>query len=87
MWGREGVSANAVAPAIWTPMYDQTRAAMDEDQLAAHDAVKAQTIPLGGRLGDVERDFVPVLAFLASDGARFINGQVIAVDGGMLMVR
>jgi NAD(P)-dependent dehydrogenase (short-subunit alcohol dehydrogenase family) len=55
--------------------------------LAAHDAVKAQTIPLGGRLGDVERDFVPVLAFLASDGARFINGQVIAVDGGMLMVR
>jgi NAD(P)-dependent dehydrogenase (short-subunit alcohol dehydrogenase family) len=86
-WGREGVSANALAPAIWTPMYDQTRAAMDEDQLAAHDAAKAQTIPLGGRLGDVARDFVPVLAFLASDGARFINGQVIAVDGGMLMVR
>jgi len=86
-WGREGVRANAVAPAIWTPMYDQTRAAMDEDQLAAHDAVKAQTIPFGGRLGDVTRDFVPVLAFLASDGARFINGQVIAIDGGMLMVR
>ena len=37
-------------------------------------------------IGDVDEDFVPVLAFLASKDARFINGQTISIDGGMLMV-
>jgi NAD(P)-dependent dehydrogenase (short-subunit alcohol dehydrogenase family) len=46
-----------------------------------------RNIPLGGRLGDVQRDFVPVLAFMASTGARFITGQVLPVDGGALMMR
>ncbi|MBJ7483315.1 SDR family oxidoreductase [Brevundimonas sp.] len=86
-WGRYGISANCIAPAIWTPMYDRTRADMTVEDLADHDATKARTIPLGGRLGDVERDFVPAMAFLASPGARFISGQIIPIDGGMLMVR
>lgn len=86
-WGRYGISANIIAPAIWTPMYDKTRADMTDAELADHDALKSRTIPLGGRLGDVERDFVPVMAFLSSTGARFVNGQVIPIDGGMLMVR
>jgi len=68
-------------------MYDRTRADMTAVELADHDTTKARTIPLGGRLGDVERDFVPAMAFLASHGARFISGQVIPIDGGMLMVR
>jgi len=86
-WGRYGIAANIISPAIWTPMYDRTRADMTPDELSDHDAVKARTIPLGGRLGDVERDFVPVMTFLASPGARFITGQVLPIDGGMLMVR
>jgi NAD(P)-dependent dehydrogenase (short-subunit alcohol dehydrogenase family) len=45
------------------------------------------SVPLGGRLGDPERDFAPVMVFLAGDGARFITGQVIAVNGGLGMVR
>lgn len=86
-WGRHGIGANIIAPAIWTPMYGRTRADMTPDELADHDAIKARTIPLGGRLGDVTRDFVPVMTFLASPGARFITGQVLPIDGGMLMVR
>ncbi|MCW2622355.1 MAG: oxidoreductase [Frankiales bacterium] len=86
-WGKEGITVNMIAPAIWTPMYDQTRASMTAEQLAAHDAALALAIPIGGRLGDLERDFVPLLVFLAGEGARFLTGQVYAVDGGTLMVR
>jgi NAD(P)-dependent dehydrogenase (short-subunit alcohol dehydrogenase family) len=44
------------------------------------------TIPLGGALGDPVRDLGPVLVFLASEGSRFITGQLIAVDGGLVML-
>ncbi len=37
-----------------------------------------------GRLGDPE-DVAPVIRFLAGPGARYITGQVIVVDGGMVM--
>ena len=43
------------------------------------------TIPLGGALGDPTRDLGPALVFLAGDGAGFITGQLIAVDGGLTM--
>ena len=68
-------------------MYDTTRSGMTPEALAAHDRGMAMTIPLGGRLGDPDRDMTPVLVFLVSDGARFITGQTLAVDGGLLMVR
>jgi 3-oxoacyl-[acyl-carrier protein] reductase len=33
------------------------------------------------------QDFAPVMVFMASDGARFITGQLISVNGGLVMVR
>jgi len=86
-WAKYNITVNAMAPAIWTPMYDKTRASMTAEQLAAHDAYMATAVPLGGKLGDVEKDFVPVLAFFSGTGARFMTGQVFPVDGGTLMMR
>lgn len=86
-WARYGITVNAIAPAIWTPMYDKTRSEMSPEQLTAHDAMMAKAVPLGGKLGDIETDFVPVLAFYASEGAGFMTGQTISVDGGTLVVR
>ena len=85
-WGRYDITANAVAPAVWTPMYDKTRAAMTPEQLAAHDALLAAKVPIGGKLGDPARDLVPLMIFLADDGSRFLTGQTYVVDGGGLML-
>ena len=71
-----GVTVNAVAPGfIETDM----TAAMPE---AAKTATLA-AIPMG-RLGAPE-DVAKAVAFLASDEAAYVTGQVLAVDGGMAM--
>jgi NAD(P)-dependent dehydrogenase (short-subunit alcohol dehydrogenase family) len=41
---------------------------------------------LGGALGDPARDVGPILVFLAGPGSGFITGQLLAVDGGLIMV-
>lgn len=86
-WGKHNITALAIDPAIWTPMYEEHRSRLTAEQLATHDAVMATRIPLGGRLGDPDGDIAPVLVFLMSEGSRFMTGQIIAVDGGMVPVR
>jgi NAD(P)-dependent dehydrogenase (short-subunit alcohol dehydrogenase family) len=83
-WGRYGITVNAVVPAIWTPMFDRTRSELDPEQLADLDEQLARTIPIGGRLGRIEQDFVPFIAYYASAGAGFVTGQALAIDGGQL---
>jgi NAD(P)-dependent dehydrogenase (short-subunit alcohol dehydrogenase family) len=85
-WARHGISVNGVVPAIWTRMYDSHRSRMSEPERAIHDATMAHVIPLGGKLGDPDRDLAPVMVFLAGEGARFMTGQAVVVDGGMIML-
>ncbi|HIJ37849.1 MAG TPA: beta-ketoacyl-ACP reductase [Rhodospirillaceae bacterium] len=72
----KGVTANCVAPGFI--LTDMTKA-MPPDILAA----EAKKIPVG-RLGQPE-DIGATVAFLASEQASFITGQVIAVNGGQYM--
>ena len=71
-----GVTVNAVAPGFIDT--DMT-AAMPQ---AAREATLA-SIPMG-RMGAPE-DVAKAVAFLASDEAAYVTGQVLAVDGGMAM--
>jgi len=71
-----GVTANAVAPG-----FIQTDMTAELPEGAAAQ-LQAQ-IPLG-RLGTVE-DVAQVVVFLASSEAGYVTGQVIPVDGGMVM--
>jgi hypothetical protein len=59
----DNITVNALVPAMWTPMYDEFRAHLTPETLAAHDATMAGLIPLGGRLGDPDRDLGPVMVF------------------------
>lgn len=72
--GSRGITVNAVAPGfIITEMTD----AMPED------AKKQVTDKIAmNRLGET-KDVAELVAFLASDKAAYITGQVICVDGGM----
>jgi 3-oxoacyl-[acyl-carrier protein] reductase len=74
--GSRGITVNAVAPGfIATDMTD----ALGE---AVTDAA-AQQISLG-RLGTPE-EVASVVGYLASDGASYITGQTIVVDGGLAL--
>lgn len=77
-WGKYGIRANCVIPAMKTPMTDNG----GEDGRSVY-----STVPLGGELGDVKEDLAPVMVFMAGPGARFITGQLISVNGGLAMVR
>ena len=46
-----------------------------------------EIIHIGGKLGDADRDLAPMIVFLCSDGARYITGQTICIDGGAVKVR
>ncbi len=72
-----GITANAVAPGFIVT--ELTKDLPEELQ----DAIRKQT-PLG-HFGTVE-DIANAVAFLASDEAGYITGQVLAVDGGLVMM-
>lgn len=74
--GSRGITVNAIAPGfIQTDMTDSLSDDMKNQMLGA--------ISLGS-FGKVE-DIAYTAAFLASDRARYITGQVIQVDGGIRM--
>lgn len=74
--GSRGITVNCVAPGFIDT--DMTRALPEEQR----NAVLAN-IPLGS-LGQAQ-DIADAVLFLASDKARYITGQTLHVNGGMLM--
>lgn len=74
--GPSGIRVNCIAPGV---IDTDMNAALDEQALAQ---LKEET-PLG-RLGRAE-DVAELAAFLASDKASFITGQVLGVNGGLII--
>ena len=71
-----GITVNAIAPGfIATDMTDEL-----SDKVK--DAIKAN-IPMG-EFGEVD-DIAEAVAYLAGPSARYVTGQVLTVDGGMVM--
>jgi 2,3-dihydroxy-2,3-dihydro-p-cumate dehydrogenase len=82
------ITFNVVAPAmVITPQLQELKKKLPADVLAGQDAFEEQirqTIPLG-RGGTVE-EVAATTAFLASDEASYITGQVVSVNGGSSML-
>ncbi len=72
--GSRGITANAIAPGFIDTKMTQKLEENQRQELKKH-------IPLG-YLGS-PRDVAEAVAFLASEEARYITGQVLGVDGGM----
>ncbi len=78
----DGITVNGVAPG-----YIRTAQALSREHSLGPEGLEqaASFIPLG-RVGEPE-DIADVILFLASPAARYMTGQVIAVDGGLLVGR
>ncbi|TCP33736.1 2-dehydro-3-deoxy-D-gluconate 5-dehydrogenase KduD [Sphingomonas sp. BK235] len=76
-WARHGVTVNAIAPGY---IATNNTAALQAD--ATRNAAILDRIP-AGRWGD-PADLGGAAVFLASDAAAYVQGHVLAVDGGWL---
>jgi len=72
-WGKYSIRVNAVAPGMFP-----TR--MTEAIIQRAEPIYNATTPLG-RIGK-SGELAPTVLFLASEGASYITGQVVPVDGG-----
>lgn len=78
-WGRYGITTNTLLPVVRTPAFDMT-----EQGRAAAKRLE-ELIPVG-RFGTPYEDCSPLVAFLASEAAGYVNGQAIGADGGRFLI-
>ncbi len=72
-WAGRGIRVNAIAPGMF-------RTRMSEAVLQRAESIIAATTPMR-RIGQ-PGEIAPTVLFLASEGASYITGQVIPIDGG-----
>ncbi len=78
---RDGIRVNGIAPG-----YIRTAQLLSKEHSVGPDADKCgEYIPMG-RIGEPE-EIADVIQFLASSAARYMTGQVVVVDGGLLVGR
>ena len=76
-WGKSNIQVNAIAPGYIRT--DNTQALQDDEGRSKEIIAR---IP-AGRWGETE-DLKGALVFLASEASNYVNGHVLAVDGGFL---
>ena len=75
-FGRDGIVTNCILPVLKNDIFGNNP--QSEEALKR---IEAES-PVG-YLGDPFEDGAPMISFLASEGARYINGQMIGICGGI----
>lgn len=78
--GPEGIRCNVLAP-TWTRTELSVEIFQEEEDPAYAEAATSRRHPLG-RMADPE-DIARAAVYLVGPGSAFVNGQVLAVDGGL----
>ena len=78
---KDGIRVNGIAPG-----YIRTAQLLSKEHSLGPDAEKAGAFIPMGRIGEPE-EIADVIQFLASNAARYMTGQVVVVDGGLLVGR
>ncbi len=78
---KDGIRVNGVAPG-----YIRTAQLLSKEHSLGPDADKAGAFIPMGRIGEPD-EIADVIQFLASNAARYMTGQVVVVDGGLLVGR
>src|SRR4051812_21841094 len=76
-WGSKGVNVNAIAPGVF-------RTALNQELLDGTERGKEFLLRTPMRRFGKLDELVGAAVFLSSDAASFVNGEVLAVDGGFL---
>lgn len=80
-YARDGITTNAIAPgAILTPMVAEAFRQVNPDDPKKAESDYASANPTK-RLG-LPEEVAKVVVFLLSEDASYVNGQIIAIDGG-----
>ncbi|MGH7864099.1 MAG: SDR family NAD(P)-dependent oxidoreductase [Candidatus Binataceae bacterium] len=85
--GPQGIRVNAVAPGlIYTRVWEQLGAALgggDDKARETFESTVRSSVPLGSE--QTQEDIGRAVAWLCSERAKSVTGQVIAVDGGITL--
>ena len=78
-WAKYGITTNVFLPAHWSDAFKNSQQGIDAGNAAAANS------PME-RLGLPYEDVSPMVTFLASEAAGYINGQCVAIDGGLQLI-
>ena len=76
-WGKYGIVTNTIFPLVQSPDYEREHPGFGE--------FLANEIPVK-RYGTAYQDLSPVVTFLVSEDAGYVNGQSISISGGLCLL-
>lgn len=84
-WGKVGITANCVDPMVWTTAVDDainTPEKMEWFKARVNEHMMLPDVYLSGKRA--KELVAPYVAFLCTEDAKYITGQILNVDGGMV---